>query len=144
MAAASHSMPSVGHAHSGGNSFVIRRGMATETFERKKKHANIGSIGHVDHGTLWAAPLGFACGCTWFRGRLCSLLSSGVRLGEQQPSNWAHDDASVGVVWLLSLWRWTLSGKTTLTSAITKVLAESGGATFIDYANIDKVRLQLM
>ncbi len=29
-------------------------------------------------------------------------------------------------------------GKTTLTAAITKVLAESGGATFMDYANIDK------
>jgi len=29
-------------------------------------------------------------------------------------------------------------GKTTLTAAITKVLAETGGATFIDYANIDK------
>lgn len=41
---------------------------------------------------------------------------------------------------MLAMWRWTISGKTTLTSAITKVLAESGGATFIDYANIDKVR----
>jgi elongation factor Tu len=29
-------------------------------------------------------------------------------------------------------------GKTTLTAAITKVLAETGGATFTDYANIDK------
>jgi len=29
-------------------------------------------------------------------------------------------------------------GKTTLTAAITKVLAESGGATFTDYADIDK------
>jgi len=29
-------------------------------------------------------------------------------------------------------------GKTTLTAAITKVLAETGGATFVDYANIDK------
>ena len=29
-------------------------------------------------------------------------------------------------------------GKTTLTAAITKVLAEVGGATFTDYANIDK------
>jgi elongation factor Tu len=29
-------------------------------------------------------------------------------------------------------------GKTTLTSAITKILAESGGAEFTDYANIDK------
>ena len=29
-------------------------------------------------------------------------------------------------------------GKTTLTAAITKVLAEEGGATFVDYANIDK------
>ncbi len=29
-------------------------------------------------------------------------------------------------------------GKTTLTAAITKVLAESGGAVFTDYANIDK------
>lgn len=29
-------------------------------------------------------------------------------------------------------------GKTTLTAAITKVLAESGGAEFMDYANIDK------
>src|SRR6186997_1643990 len=29
-------------------------------------------------------------------------------------------------------------GKTSLTAAITKVLAESGGATFTDYANIDK------
>ena len=29
-------------------------------------------------------------------------------------------------------------GKTTLTAAITKVLAEAGGADFIDYANIDK------
>ena len=29
-------------------------------------------------------------------------------------------------------------GKTTLTAAITKVLAEAGGAEFVDYANIDK------
>ena len=29
-------------------------------------------------------------------------------------------------------------GKTTLTAAITKVLAESGGATAMDYAQIDK------
>jgi len=29
-------------------------------------------------------------------------------------------------------------GKTTLTAAITKVLAEKGGATYVDYANIDK------
>ena len=29
-------------------------------------------------------------------------------------------------------------GKTTLTAAITKVLAEGGGADFVDYANIDK------
>ena len=29
-------------------------------------------------------------------------------------------------------------GKTTLTAAITKVLAEAGGAEFTDYANIDK------
>ena len=29
-------------------------------------------------------------------------------------------------------------GKTTLTAAITKVLAQKGGATFVDYANIDK------
>ena len=29
-------------------------------------------------------------------------------------------------------------GKTTLTAAITKVLAEQGGANFVDYANIDK------
>ena len=29
-------------------------------------------------------------------------------------------------------------GKTTLTAAITKTLAESGGATFTDYAEIDK------
>jgi len=29
-------------------------------------------------------------------------------------------------------------GKTTLTAAITKVMAEQGGGTFVDYANIDK------
>ena len=29
-------------------------------------------------------------------------------------------------------------GKTTLTAAITKVLAKDGGAEFVDYANIDK------
>ena len=29
-------------------------------------------------------------------------------------------------------------GKTTLTAAITKVLADKGGAEFMDYANIDK------
>lgn len=44
------------------------------------------------------------------------------------------------VVSMLALWRWTIAGKTTLTSAITKVLSETGGATFIDYGNIDKVR----
>ena len=47
-------------------------------FERKKPHANVGTIGHVDHG------------------------------------------------------------KTTLTAAITKVLAETGGAEFIAYDQIDK------
>ncbi len=52
--------------------------MAKEKFERNKPHANIGTIGHVDHG------------------------------------------------------------KTTLTAAITKVLAETGGATFSAYDMIDK------
>ena len=52
--------------------------MAKEKFERTKPHANIGTIGHVDHG------------------------------------------------------------KTTLTAAITKVLALQGGAEFTDYSNIDK------
>ena len=52
--------------------------MAKKTFERTKPHANIGTIGHVDHG------------------------------------------------------------KTTLTAAITKVLAEAGGAEFTSYDNIDK------
>ncbi len=51
--------------------------MAKETFQRKKPHVNIGTIGHVDHG------------------------------------------------------------KTTLTAAITKVLAQSGQAKFRDYASID-------
>ena len=51
--------------------------MSKAKFERSKPHANIGTIGHVDHG------------------------------------------------------------KTTLTAAITKVLAEQGGAEFRDYANID-------
>lgn len=51
--------------------------MAKETFQRKKPHVNIGTIGHVDHG------------------------------------------------------------KTTLTAAITKVLAESGGGKYRDYASID-------
>lgn len=51
--------------------------MAKETFQRKKPHVNIGTIGHVDHG------------------------------------------------------------KTTLTAAITKVLAQAGGAKFRDYASID-------
>ncbi len=55
--------------------------MAKGTFERKKPHVNVGTIGHVDHG------------------------------------------------------------KTTLTAAITKVLAEkkSGATKFVDYASIDKV-----
>ncbi|MEO1020455.1 MAG: elongation factor Tu [Pseudomonadota bacterium] len=52
--------------------------MAKARFERNKPHANIGTIGHVDHG------------------------------------------------------------KTTLTAAITKVLAESGGAEFAAYDSIDK------
>jgi elongation factor Tu len=52
--------------------------MSKKKFERNKPHANIGTIGHVDHG------------------------------------------------------------KTTLTAAITKVLALSGGAEFTDYASIDK------
>ena len=47
-------------------------------FERTKPHANVGTIGHVDHG------------------------------------------------------------KTTLTAAITKVLAETGGAEFVAYDQIDK------
>lgn len=51
--------------------------MAKETFQRKKPHINIGTIGHVDHG------------------------------------------------------------KTSLTAAITKVLAESGKAKYRDYASID-------
>ena len=52
--------------------------MAKSKFERTKPHANIGTIGHVDHG------------------------------------------------------------KTTLTAAITKVLAETGGAQFTAYDQIDK------
>ena len=34
-------------------------------------------------------------------------------------------------------------GKTSLTAAITKVLAETGGATFTSYANIDKAPEEL-
>jgi elongation factor Tu len=52
--------------------------MGKAKFERTKPHANVGTVGHVDHG------------------------------------------------------------KTTLTAAITKVLAESGGATFAAYDSIDK------
>jgi len=52
--------------------------MAKSKYQRTKPHANVGTIGHVDHG------------------------------------------------------------KTTLTAAITKVLAESGGATFTAYDSIDK------
>ncbi|WP_027134771.1 elongation factor Tu [Geminicoccus roseus] len=52
--------------------------MAKETFKRTKPHANIGTVGHVDHG------------------------------------------------------------KTTLTAAITKILAEAGGASFTAYDQIDK------
>ena len=52
--------------------------MAKAKFERNKPHANIGTVGHVDHG------------------------------------------------------------KTTLTAAITKVLAEAGGAEFSAYDSIDK------
>jgi len=52
--------------------------MSKEKFSREKPHANIGTIGHVDHG------------------------------------------------------------KTTLTAAITKVLAESGGANYVSYDQIDK------
>ena len=52
--------------------------MAKDKFERTKPHANVGTIGHVDHG------------------------------------------------------------KTTLTAAITKILAESGGAEFTAYDEIDK------
>jgi len=52
--------------------------MSKEKFNRSKPHANVGTIGHVDHG------------------------------------------------------------KTTLTAAITKVLAEKGGAEFIAYDQIDK------
>ena len=52
--------------------------MAKEKFERTKPHANIGTIGHVDHG------------------------------------------------------------KTTLTAAITRILSRTGGATYTDYASIDK------
>ena len=52
--------------------------MAKQKYERTKPHANIGTIGHVDHG------------------------------------------------------------KTTLTAAITKVLASKGGAEFMDYSMIDK------
>jgi len=52
--------------------------MSKEKFNRNKPHANVGTIGHVDHG------------------------------------------------------------KTTLTAAITKVLAESGGAKFVAYDQIDK------
>jgi elongation factor Tu len=52
--------------------------MSKATFQRTKPHANVGTVGHVDHG------------------------------------------------------------KTTLTAAITKVLAETGGATFAAYDSIDK------
>ena len=52
--------------------------MSKEKFNRNKPHANVGTIGHVDHG------------------------------------------------------------KTTLTAAITKVLAESGGVKFVAYDQIDK------
>jgi elongation factor Tu len=52
--------------------------MAKEKFDRSKPHANIGTVGHVDHG------------------------------------------------------------KTTLTAAITKVLAESGGGAYTSYDNIDR------
>lgn len=57
---------------------LATRGFAEQTFDRSLPHANIGTVGHVDHG------------------------------------------------------------KTTLTAAITKVLAETGGATYTSYDSIDK------
>jgi elongation factor Tu len=62
----------------GGLNRVREDNMAKAKFERTKPHANVGTIGHVDHG------------------------------------------------------------KTTLTAAITKVLAETGGATYTSYDQIDK------
>lgn len=78
LAAASHSLPSVAHERRGSNTFVTRRGMATEVFERTKKHANIGSIGHVDHGALGAPLLTFSRGGLGCWAWLCRLLHLGV------------------------------------------------------------------
>lgn len=99
MTAGSQSVPSVVHTRSGGNPFVTRRSMATEAFERTKKHANIGSIGHVDHGALWAPPRSFFCGCAGFRGSLCGVLFSGasLRLGEQPSDGTQVAMACVGL-----------------------------------------------
>ncbi|KAI5811088.1 P-loop containing nucleoside triphosphate hydrolase protein [Peziza echinospora] len=60
------------------NGFLSQITRTMATFERKKPHVNIGTIGHVDHG------------------------------------------------------------KTTLSAAITKILAQKGYANFLDYASIDK------
>lgn len=73
--------PLVGRRAAFVRSFAVSsaRNMAVgASYERKKPHVNIGTIGHVDHG------------------------------------------------------------KTTLTAAITKTLAKNGGASFLDYASIDK------
>jgi elongation factor Tu len=61
-----------------GLSAIEEPNMSKAKFERTKPHANVGTIGHVDHG------------------------------------------------------------KTTLTAAITKILAETGGATYVSYDQIDK------
>lgn len=71
--------------------FVTRRGMATEAFERTKKHANIGSIGHVDHGALTASHRASVCqyerdGCP----RELSCYPARLRLVEQTSDGVPH------------------------------------------------------
>lgn len=113
--------------------------MAKQKFERNKPHVNIGTIGHVDHGktTLTAAITKVLSlkGYAQFeaydmidkapeeRERGITINTAHVEY-ETDNRHYAHVDCP---------------GKTTLTAAITKTLAERvAGNAAVDFENIDK------
>ena len=114
--------------------------MSKAKFERNKPHANVGTIGHVDHGktTLTAAITKYFGDFKAYdqidaapeeKARGITISTAHVEY-ESPARHYAHVDCPGHVD----------HGKTTLTAAITKVLSETAGssATFTAYDQIDK------
>ncbi len=114
--------------------------MAKQHYERTKPHVNIGTIGHVDHGktTLTAAITKVLADRGLADAKDYASIDAapeererGITINTSHVEYETKPHVNIGTIGHVD------HGKTTLTAAITKVLADRGLADAKDYASID-------